>query len=317
MDKPIIISAIVFGAIFLCFSAIKVLVDAQRKDRSFHDRVSKWGTQAEKIYDDGETQRKKQQKFAKRFLNWFGFYSKEKDGGVSGIYTETPLDFQRAGIYDPKYIRTYHVARVVLLTLPFLVYFLYSFFTGIPMTLKNGFTVLYISVAFFLLPMFWLKYRTRKRRQVFERTFPNAMDLLVVCVEAGMGFDTAIARVAQEMELASPQLAQEFKILSLELKTGKTRHDCMENLAKRINLTDVDNLVNLLVQAEKFGTGIANALRIHSESMREKRYNKMEELAAKLPVKITFPLVLFIFPAMMVALIGPGIISIYRLFIQG
>ena len=104
-------------------------------------------------------------------------------------------------------------------------------------------------------------------------------------------------------------------MLSLELKTGKPRNDCMANLAKRINLSDVDNLVNLLVQAEKFGTGIAHPLRVHSEEMREKRYNRMEELAAKLPVKLSFPLVLFIFPAMMIALIGPAIIQVYRLFI--
>jgi tight adherence protein C len=160
-----------------------------------------------------------------------------------------------------------------------------------------------------------MRRRVSKRKQEFEKAFPNAMDLLVVCVEAGMGFDAAIARVSLEMDLTSPMLAREFKILSLELKTGKPRNECMGNLAKRICLPDVDNLVNLLVQAEKFGTGIAHPLRIHAEEMREKRYNRMEELAAKLPVKLSFPLVLFIFPAMMIALIGPAIIQVYRLFI--
>jgi len=315
LDNPLFIPGVIFAAILLVFYALKFFIDQRRQDQSIHDRASRWGSQAEKIYEKDDSQKKKEQGASKGFLS--GFFSstgRKKKSGV-GIYSDTPLDFQRAGMYNPVYIRTYQVARVLLAFLPFLGFFLYLTLTGKHLTLNNSLIVIYVAVAFFLLPMFWMRYRVTKRKQEFEKAFPNAMDLLVVCVEAGMGFDAAITRVSKEMEISSPLLAREFKILSLELKTGKPRNDCMDNLARRINLSDIDNLVNLLVQAEKFGTGIAHPLRVHAEEMREKRYNRMEELAAKLPVKLSFPLVLFIFPAMMIALIGPAIIQVYRLFI--
>ena len=129
-----------------------------------------------------------------------------------------------------------------------------------------------------------------------------------------MGLDSAIARVAKEMELTSLDLSQEFKILSLELKTGKMRNACLKNLAQRINIDEVENLVNVLIQAERFGTGIASALRVHAEEMRQKRYARLEEEAAKLPVKLVFPLIFFIFPALFVVILGPAAISIVNAF---
>ena len=315
LDNPLFIPVIIFGAVLFVFYSIKFFMDLRRQDQSIHDRASKWGLQAEKIYEKDDSQNKKESGASKGFLSGFRFTGKKKAKAGVGIYSNTPLDFQRAGMYNPVYIHTYRFARVLLAIFPFLAFFIYLTLTGKHVTVKSSLVVLYVGVVFFLLPMFWMRHRVNKRKQEFEKAFPNAMDLLVVCVEAGMGFDAAIARVSQEMEISSPMLAREFKILSLELKTGKPRNDCMRNLAKRINLSDVDNLVNLLVQAEKFGTGIAHPLRVHAEEMREKRYNKMEELAAKLPVKLSFPLVLFIFPAMMIALIGPAIIQVYRLFI--
>ena len=142
------------------------------------------------------------------------------------------------------------------------------------------------------------------------------MDLLMVCVEAGMGILQTNRRVSKEIHINSPEFAKEFKILSLELKTGKPRNVCLKNLALRTDLPDVDILVNLLIQAEKYGTGIANALRIHAEEMRQKRYSRLEELAAKLPVKLVVLLVLFIFPALFVVIVGPAAIRIFRVLIE-
>lgn len=315
LDNPLFIPAVIFGAILFVFYAIRMFTDLRRKNRSIHDRATRWGVQADRAYEEDDSQGLVEGRASKRLFRRFRFSGKKKEKKGEGIYSNTAIDFQRAGMYNPFHIRTYQVARVLLAILPFLGFFVYLVLTGKHFTTKGGVIVAYIGVIFFLIPMFWMKHRVKKRKQEFEKAFPNAMDLLVVCVEAGMGFDAAIARVSKEMEISSPMLAREFKILSLELKTGKPRNECMGNLAKRINLSDVDNLVNLLVQAEKFGTGIAHPLRIHAEEMREKRYNRMEELAAKLPVKLSFPLVLFIFPAMMIALIGPAIIQVYRLFI--
>lgn len=167
-----------------------------------------------------------------------------------------------------------------------------------------------------MLPVWWLRLRTRWRKNQLNRTFPDAIDLLMVCVQAGMGLDSAINRIGREIHVTSPELAKEFKILSLELKTGKSRNECLRNLAQRTDLPDIDNLVNLLIQADKYGTGVAQALEVHAEEMRQKRYARIEEMAAKLPVKLTLPMILFIFPALFVVIMGPAMIQVFRVFLN-
>ena len=164
----------------------------------------------------------------------------------------------------------------------------------------------------FLMPNLWLRYRiSDRKRQIFEG-FPDALDLLVVCVEAGMGMDAAINRVGEEMKLRNRIISEEFKIMSLELRAGKPRREVMRNMAMRTDLDDVRSLMSLLIQTDKFGTSVAQALRVHSDSMRTKRSQRVEENAAKLPVKLLFPLVFFIFPAMLVVVAGPAVVKIYR-----
>ena len=138
------------------------------------------------------------------------------------------------------------------------------------------------------------------------------MDLLVICVEAGMGLDSAINRVAQETKFSSPALSDELHFMNLELRAGKSRQDALRNLSLRTNLEEITSLTTLLVQTDRFGTSMADALRVYSESFRTQRYQKAEEAAAKLPVKLVFPLVLFIFPALMVVILGPAAITIYK-----
>jgi tight adherence protein C len=134
----------------------------------------------------------------------------------------------------------------------------------------------------------------------------------VVSVEAGMGLDEAINRVAKEIKLKSPELSDELAFLGLELRAGQQRQYALKNMAERINLEEVRNLVTLLIQADKFGTNIADTLRVYSDSFRNERFQRAEEMAAKLPVKLVFPLLLFIFPALFVVIVGPAAISIYR-----
>lgn len=167
----------------------------------------------------------------------------------------------------------------------------------------------------FYLPDIWLLQKMQKRQEKLLKALPDALDLMVVCVEAGMGVDEAINRVAKESKLQSQELSSEFDLLGLELRAGKTRQDALKNLAERTNLEEVNNLVTLLIQADKFGTNIADTLRVYSDSFRTERFQRAEEMAAKIPVKLIFPLILFIFPALFVVIIGPAIISIYRNFI--
>ena len=152
----------------------------------------------------------------------------------------------------------------------------------------------------FYLPNLWIKMRISNRKEKMQQGLPDALDLMVVCVEAGTGLDAAINRVGEEMKLSNKVLSEEFRLMSMELRAGKQRRNALKNLALRTDLEDVSSLVTLLIQTEKFGTSLAQALRVHSDSMRTKRFQKAEEIAAKLPVKLMFPLVLFIFPSIFV-----------------
>jgi tight adherence protein C len=164
----------------------------------------------------------------------------------------------------------------------------------------------------FYLPNLWIKMRISNRKEKMQQGLPDALDLMVVCVEAGTGLDAAINRVGEEMKLSNEVLSEEFRLMSMELRAGKQRRNALKNLALRTDLEDVSSLVTLLIQTEKFGTSLAQALRVHSDSMRTKRFQKAEEIAAKLPVKLMFPLVLFIFPSIFVVILGPAAIRIFR-----
>ena len=146
----------------------------------------------------------------------------------------------------------------------------------------------------------------RDRKDALQRAIPDALDLMVVCVEAGLGLDQAIARVGEEVERAHPALSDELNLLAMELRTGVSRQEALRNFAHRTDMEEARNLVALLVQTDRFGTSIGQALRVHADSMRTTRRLKAEELAAKLPVKLLFPLIFFIFPSMFIVLHWAG-----------
>jgi tight adherence protein C len=154
----------------------------------------------------------------------------------------------------------------------------------------------------------------RRQNEIFE-SFPDALDLMTICVEAGLGIDAALSRVATEIGLASPVLSEEMTLVTLELRAGATKEKALRNLALRTGVEDVDALVSMLIQAERFGTSIAASLRIQSDLLRTKRRMRAEETAAKIGLKLLFPLIFFIFPALMVVLMGPAMIQIYRVLL--
>jgi tight adherence protein C len=197
-----------------------------------------------------------------------------------------------------------------------LIFFLVKTFFLKTMTSLNLtlFSLIFALIGFYL-PNLWVQMRIARRKEQILKGFPDALDLMVVCVEAGTGLDAAVNRVGEEMKLSNKVLSEEFKLLSLELRAGKPRRDALRNLALRTDLEDVNSLMTLLIQTEKFGTSIGQALRVYSDSMRTKRYQKAEEIAAKLPVKLVFPLVIFIFPALFVVVVGPAAIKIYKILL--
>lgn len=153
----------------------------------------------------------------------------------------------------------------------------------------------------------------RRQRELFE-SFPDALDLIRVCVSAGLGLDAAIARVGQELKIKSAALAEEFRLLSLELRAGATRAQALRNLATRTGVEDINALVAMLIQAERFGTNVSDSLRVHAEALRTKRQMHAQEQAAKIPVKLTIPMALCILPALFIVVVGPAAINILRSF---
>lgn len=154
----------------------------------------------------------------------------------------------------------------------------------------------------------------RRRLEIFE-SFPDALDLMTVCVEAGLAMDAALLRVSDEIGIKSPILADELHLVTLELRAGLAKERALRNLALRTGVEDVDALVAMLIQAERFGTSIADSLRVQSDQLRTRRRQRAEEAAAKIALKLLFPLIFFIFPSLLVVLMGPAFISIYRVLL--
>jgi len=166
----------------------------------------------------------------------------------------------------------------------------------------------------YLAPSLVLGRRIEKRKREIRNGLPDALDLFIICVEAGCGLDQAIVKASDELGLTHPALACELQLITTEVRAGKPRMEAFRNFAARTKVDDVQSLVAMLVQTDKFGTSVAQALRTHAETSRTKRRQNAEERAAKVGVKLVFPLVLCLFPALYVVILGPAVITFVRVF---
>ena len=173
-------------------------------------------------------------------------------------------------------------------------------------------TVLGAAAAGFFGPNEYVRMAAKRRQKQIQRGLANALDLMVVCVESGLGLDQAIVQVAKELEHAHPEISEEFSIVNLELKAGKRRAETLRNLADRTAVDDLKKLVAVLIQADRFGTGVAQSLRAHSDYMRVQARQIAEEKAAKLGVKLVFPIFFCILPSLFVVTVGPVVMKIVR-----
>lgn len=173
--------------------------------------------------------------------------------------------------------------------------------------------VLVSAVLGYYLPNAFLAHRVAGYQRALFNAFPDALDLMRVCVQAGLGLDAAIDRVGREMHLSCPELSSELELTGLELRAGASRADALRHLSARIGLEDVEALVVMLIQADVLGTSVHESLQVHSESLRTKRRLLAEETAAKLPVKLLIPLVFCVFPALLTVLLGPAVISVHEI----
>jgi tight adherence protein C len=163
-------------------------------------------------------------------------------------------------------------------------------------------------------PDFWLGRRIKKRQSKIRRGLPDVLDLLVICIEAGLSLDQGTARAAVELAKAQPELSDELTVVVLEQRAGRPRSETWKHIAERTGVDSVRNLVSMLVQSEQFGTSIAKTLRIHSDTLRTQRVQQVEEAAAKTTIKLIFPLVFFIFPSLFLVVLGPAVILMIESF---
>jgi tight adherence protein C len=177
-----------------------------------------------------------------------------------------------------------------------------------------GFWMIVLPAVGYLTPDFCLTEMARRRREAIRLGLPDALDLMVVCVEAGLGLDQALLRAGQELAVSHPSISEEFLTISIEQRAGKTRLEAWRAMAERTQLDIVTGFVSMLGQTDRFGTPIVKALSVFSDTLRMKRRQQAEELAAKTTVKLIFPLVLFIFPSIFIVLLGPAFLMIGRNF---
>jgi tight adherence protein C len=248
-----------------------------------------------------------------KFLRKLG----ERMHGAEGENNEKVSSLRRkliqAGFFTPPAVSVFFAARLLLgVGLPL------TFSALLPLLSAKLQTAQILGIAVALgfigayAPAMFLTLRTKKRQRLAREGFPDALDMLLICVEAGLGLDAAVDRVGLEINRAHPLLAAQFAMLSAELRAGRRREDALRNLSDRIGIDEVGTLVTLLMQSEKLGTSLAQTLRVHSDEMRAKRMLKAEEKAGMLPVLLSIPLVLCILPALLTVVLTPAIIRVVR-----
>jgi tight adherence protein C len=311
---PIIVSGTAFLLMLFVIAGIVLYVRYSKKKQALLQKIRKEGKKVDMVQADRSSsqtgERVKDRILG--FLNSLGQKVPTKEKAVD--YSKLRPLFLKAGLRHENTPGIFLGTKVVLaVVLPLCVLLVQMVFPVFVLPARQLVALLVVlAIAGFYLPNLWLRLKISKRREIILKGFPDALDLMVVCVEAGMGLDSTITRVAKEIELNNKILSDELKLYNLEMRAGKLRKDALKNLAMRTDVEEVNNLVTLLLQTEKFGTSVGQALTVYSDTMRTQRFQRAEEMAAKIPTKLLFPLVMFIFPSLFVVILGPAIIRIVR-----
>jgi tight adherence protein C len=313
-DMPVLISVLAFVALYFFSLGVMYYFRHRTKKRALIERVRQdeepWGDAS------GTTSASSGGRVVRKtFLDFLGSLGRKVFPKQPMDYSQIRIRFLRAGLRGANVAAIFYGTKSFFaISLPasfFFTRFAVSDLLTPPVTVMICFL---LAIIGFYLPDIWLRFRTTRRKEKIIEAVPDALDLLVVCVEAGMGLNAAINRVGEEISLSNKPLSDELKLLGMELRTGKSREDALRNLVKRTDSEDISNLVTLLIQTDRFGTSVARTLRIYADVFRTKRYQKAEEIAAKIPVKLLFPLIFLIFPSLFVVILGPAVIRIMEVF---
>lgn len=311
MDTPILVALATFIVFLFASSALFLYLNSREQVQTWRRRAEGSNT----AMDVEAAPRGLIDQFSAEFVSLLEWFGRLNQPSAEDVRSTRQL-LMNAGYRSRKAPLLFMGAKLMLAVL---VVFL---FTLVPAKLLgfpsvSTLTMYYVMAAAigYYAPVLWLRRVIASRKDALQRAIPDALDLMVVCVEAGLGLDQAIGRVSQEVNRSHPALGDELNVLSVELRTGVSRQEALKNLARRTALEELGNLVAMLVQTDRFGTSIGQALRVYADSMRTTRRLKAEEMAAKLPVKLLLPLVFFIFPSLIVVTVGPAAIRMIRILI--
>lgn len=279
-------------------------VDPIEKLRQSNQQAARGKEPARKMLRSGKAD--KLEKFA-------GFLEPQNEEEM----TSARLKLTRAGYRGKSAVRIFHAAQFVLGIGLLLIGMIYTLVNAQGGEMSSTQLILYTlgpAVAGYYLPRYWVDKRIESRQKEMQNGFPDALDMLLVCVEAGQSVDQAIIRVAKELQAGFPALCEEFELVAYEVKAGKEKASVLRSFSERAGLPDISSFVTVMIQSQTFGTSIADALRVYAADMRDKRVMRAEELANKLPTKITLGTMMFTVPPLLIILVGPSVYSMVQLF---
>jgi tight adherence protein C len=268
------------------------------------------------IDDGGYAANKQQADWAERIVKLAGPLAKLSLPTEGWEQSPLRLRFIHAGHRGNGPIAIYFAAKTGLAILFPAVVYVYLMLAGAKLAVSVQLAMLLTAatIGYYLSNVVLSRLVFLRQREIFE-AFPDAADLLLVCIESGLGLDAALVKVTEEIRTRSALLSDEFHLVNLELRAGSSRDKALRNLALRTGVEEVNTFVTMLVQADRFGTSIGDSLRVFSDELRTRRRMRAEELAAKIPLKLLFPLAFCIFPALLCVLLGPAFIQVYRILL--
>ncbi|RMD91021.1 MAG: type II secretion system F family protein [Alphaproteobacteria bacterium] len=288
---------------------IALTIPVMLKDRA--DPLNKLRQSRERGGNEAKAPRLRQEAKADK-LEKFSSFLEPQDAEQ---YSAARMSLMRAGYRTKSAVRIYYFAQLVLglttLALGLIFLLVHAATSDDPIGVKQIMSAVLPAAIGYMAPKRWVSSRAAKRQKQIIEGFPDSLDLMLVCVEAGQSFDQAVLRVAREMQTAYPALSEEYQLISYEVKAGKDRATVLRDFGERVGVPDVSSFVTVLIQSQTFGTPISESLRVFSAEMRDKRLMRAEEAANKLPTKMTLMTMALTVPPLMVILVGPSVYDIY------
>lgn len=297
------------GALLVILGLIIVL----NKKADPMDRLTGKVTQSARKADASDEPKLRYEDKAKKLDKYSTFLEPQDQESFSAMQ----LKLIQAGYRGQSTVRTYHFMQFALALGFMFLGIMYLLLTLEDATMQSTIMKVLIPAGVgYYLPSYWVERRRQTRMEALQDGFPDALDLMLVCVEAGQSLDQSIQRVSKEIRIGFPELAEEFEIVANEMKAGKERVNVLRDMGKRAGTQDISAFVTVLIQSASFGTSISDALRVYSSEMRDKRVMRAEEKANTLPTKLTLGTMMFTLPPLLIILIGPSIYDIYVLLLS-